>query len=47
MNELDKLNKLLKELVYSSKELLTNVEKSGELLKTDLAYKIRSGLETF
>jgi len=38
---------MLKELLYSSKELQSNVEKSGRLLQSDLGFKIRSGLETF
>ena len=46
IKELSKLNSLLKDLLYSSKELCDNVEKSGELLTQDLGFKIRSGLES-
>ena len=45
LKELTKLNTLLKELQYSSSELQENIEKSGELLQSDLDYKIKSGLE--
>mmetsp|Transcript_13235 Transcript_13235/g.20663 ORF Transcript_13235/g.20663 Transcript_13235/m.20663 type:complete len:217 (-) Transcript_13235:20-670(-) len=47
LKELNKLNSMLKELLYSSKELQNNVERSGGLLNSDLGFKIRSGLETF
>jgi hypothetical protein len=46
IKELNKLNSMLKDLLYSSKELSENVEKSGELLNQDLGFKIRSGLES-
>jgi len=36
----------LKDLLYSTKELSENFEKSGELLQTDLGFKIKSGLES-
>ena len=47
MKEMNKLNGSLKDLLYSSKELAINVEKSGQLLQSDLGYKIRSELEHF
>ena len=47
LKELSNLNSMLKDLFYTSKELMTNVEKSGKMLEEDLAFKIRSGLETF
>ena len=47
MKEMNKLNGSLKDLLYSSKELASNVEKSGALLQSDLGYKIRSELEHF
>lgn len=46
IKELGKLNQRLKDLLYSSKELCENFEKSGELLQTDLGFKIKSGLES-
>lgn len=45
MNMMHSLNNCLKDLEYSTSELLDNVEKSGVLLKTDIGYKIKSGLE--
>lgn len=45
MNMMHQLNDCLKDLEYSTSELLDNVEKSGALLKTDIGYKIKSGLE--
>lgn len=45
MNMMHQLNDCLKDLEYSTSELLENVERSGSLLKTDIAYKIKSGLE--
>ena len=47
IKDLGKLNSMLKDLLYSSTELMLNVEKSGKMLHEDLAFKIRSGLETF
>ena len=40
------MNSKLKDLLYSSKELCENLEKSGELLQTDLSFKIKSSLES-
>lgn len=45
MNMMHGLNDCLKDLEYSTSELLENVERTGTLLKTDIAYKIKSGLE--
>lgn len=45
MNMMYYLNECLKNLEYSTSELLENVERSGSLLKSDLNYKIKSGLE--
>lgn len=39
------LNDCLKDLEYSTSELLENVERSGSLMKSDIKYKIKSGLE--
>ena len=45
MNMLYNLNDNLKELEYSTSELLENVERTGSLLKQDITFKIKSGLE--
>jgi len=45
MNALSNLNQYLKDLEYSTTELLDNMEKSGDLLHHDLNYKIKSVLE--
>ena len=46
LKELGKLNTKLRDLLFSSKELCNNVEKSGTLLQSDLGFKIKSGLES-
>ena len=46
LKSMSKLNSMLKNLLYSSKELCENVVNSGQLLQSDLDLKIRSGLES-
>ena len=46
MNMMYQLNECLKDLEYSTSELLENVERSGSLLKSDIHYKIKSGLDS-
>lgn len=44
MNMMHQLNDCLKDLEYSTSELLENVERSGSLMKSDIKYKIKSVL---
>lgn len=45
MNMMHQLNDCLKDLEYSTSELLENAERSGSLLKSDISYKIKSTLD--
>jgi hypothetical protein len=46
LTKLTNLNNLLQDLLYSTKELSNNVDKSSEYIQNDLHLKIRSDLES-
>jgi hypothetical protein len=47
MQKLFQLNSLLQDLLFSTKELSDNVQKSSEFIENDLAIKVKSDLMLF
>ena len=45
LNKLTNLNTLLQDLLYSTKELSSNIDRSSEYIQNDLALKIKSDLD--
>ena len=45
MNKLFQLNGMLQDLLFSTKELSDNILKANEYIESDLALKIKSGIQ--